>query len=272
MGDSVMDSNFQFPLPVASDPGDVSLALETAAALWRKGDSREALRWLRRAAETAETEGDDMRALTLARAAADLKDLLPPGPPSLPPSAPSTAPPASMRVTSSPSVAPGAPARTSSSPSTPPSRASSPSAAPAPRSIPPAPALVSTLTQELGVSPAKLEAWSPPSSRGAPDASPATKTPPASARPAAATPASPPASSLLASPNKVSAEPPTPIAPVAAARASETRAALRVSVETMSKGSGALLVRVLGEGEKAPAGTREALLVPTEAGVDLQAP
>jgi hypothetical protein len=73
-----------FPAPAASDAEPVSLALETASALWGKGDVREALRWLRRAAETAGALGDDLRAVGLARAAAELTAELQ-IPPSIPP-------------------------------------------------------------------------------------------------------------------------------------------------------------------------------------------
>src|SRR5882762_10177810 len=55
-----------------SDTEGVSLALATAHALEAQGDLREAARWLRRAAEEAEKEGNDSRVVTLARAAADL--------------------------------------------------------------------------------------------------------------------------------------------------------------------------------------------------------
>ena len=61
-----------FPTPSAEDPDDVELALETAGALWNKGDRSEALRWVRRAAEAAEQAGNDHRALELARRAAEL--------------------------------------------------------------------------------------------------------------------------------------------------------------------------------------------------------
>jgi hypothetical protein len=88
-----------FPAPSASDAESVSLALETASALWGKGDVREALRWLRRAAETAGALGDDLRAVGLARAAAELMAELqippsipPPGLPRPEPSAPYSAP------------------------------------------------------------------------------------------------------------------------------------------------------------------------------------
>src|SRR5882672_1460458 len=104
-GKHVMDTNIDLPAATATDPSDVVLALETAHALWRNGDSKDALKWLRRAAETAEAEGDDMRALSLARAAAELSDLFP-----MQPSAPP--PPVSISVAPAPSpfAAPSAPA------------------------------------------------------------------------------------------------------------------------------------------------------------------
>ncbi len=58
-----------------SEPPDsdgVLLALETARALEEEGDLREAARWIRRAANEAEKDGNDQRVLALARAAADL--------------------------------------------------------------------------------------------------------------------------------------------------------------------------------------------------------
>jgi hypothetical protein len=76
----------EFPSPSSSDADAVVLALETAGAMWAKGDAREALRWLRRAAESAGEAGDDLRAVTLARAAADLTAELQ-IPPSMPPPA-----------------------------------------------------------------------------------------------------------------------------------------------------------------------------------------
>jgi hypothetical protein len=67
-----MSIDDSFPTPRPEDSDDVELALETAGALWNKGDRPEALRWLRRAAEAAEQSGDDRRALELARRAAEL--------------------------------------------------------------------------------------------------------------------------------------------------------------------------------------------------------
>lgn len=49
------------------------MALETARALWSKGQGLESVRWIQRAAENAESAGNDLRAVALARAAADLR-------------------------------------------------------------------------------------------------------------------------------------------------------------------------------------------------------
>src|ERR1700690_156763 len=61
--------------PEPSDNEDVVSALETADIFWAKGDTGEALRWLKRAADTASDAGDDMRALAIARSVADLKSM-----------------------------------------------------------------------------------------------------------------------------------------------------------------------------------------------------
>lgn len=61
------------PVPKDSDSKEVRWALETASSLWAS-DAREALRWLRRAAESASDSGDDLRSVQLASAAADLRN------------------------------------------------------------------------------------------------------------------------------------------------------------------------------------------------------
>jgi hypothetical protein len=60
------------PEPLPNDPEAVVTALETAEIFGKQGDLKEAVRWVRRAAEIAGDEGSDERALTLARAVADL--------------------------------------------------------------------------------------------------------------------------------------------------------------------------------------------------------
>jgi hypothetical protein len=110
--------------PLDAEP--VVVAIETAHALFRTGEHLEALRWLRRAAERAEESGDDVRALNLARSAADLSNVLqsmPPPPAAMPASVPPPAPPPPR-----PSAPPPAP---------PPPRASVPPPAPPPPAPPP---------------------------------------------------------------------------------------------------------------------------------------
>lgn len=61
------------PLAEVSDAAEVSAALETARKLWSEGHALESVRCIQRAAENAEAAGNDLRALVLARAAADLR-------------------------------------------------------------------------------------------------------------------------------------------------------------------------------------------------------
>jgi hypothetical protein len=68
------------PGPSLSDSDDVLLALETAQALEIRGDIAEAARWLRRAANEAEKQGNDARVLALAHAAADMTSRAAPAP------------------------------------------------------------------------------------------------------------------------------------------------------------------------------------------------
>jgi hypothetical protein len=60
------------PEALPNDPEGVVTALEAAQIFGQQGDIKEAVRWVRRAAEIAGDEGSDERALTLARAVADL--------------------------------------------------------------------------------------------------------------------------------------------------------------------------------------------------------
>jgi len=68
------------PGPSLSDSDDVLFALETAQVLEVRGDIAEAARWLRRAANEAEKQGNDTRVLALAHAAADLTSASAPAP------------------------------------------------------------------------------------------------------------------------------------------------------------------------------------------------
>ena len=75
------DWSDDLPAVEPRDPEPVAVAIETAGALFRSGERLEALRWLRRAAERAEESGDDVRAVHLARSAADLSTALQSVPP-----------------------------------------------------------------------------------------------------------------------------------------------------------------------------------------------
>ncbi|HVU03678.1 MAG TPA: hypothetical protein VHE30_18090 [Polyangiaceae bacterium] len=276
-----MNTSIEFPKVTQTDPSDVAVAIETAQALWRRGDLQESLRWVRRAAEAAENEGDDMRALSLARAAADLQEQYrpsqaPPPPAATRASAPPAARPSAVPVAAHPSAAPAQPAATSTE-----DRVSRPSVAPSRPSQAPSRAAEAVAKATLDIPPApKLEPWSPPGSRAA-EAAPAPAPARAEPAPSAVAPAPAPRAAEPA-PASVRAEralePTTPATPVAAmpvpekpsAKSGEVHTALRVAVEASRKAPGTFIVRALGAGEAPGDGAFEALLVPLSADVDLR--
>jgi hypothetical protein len=64
------------PQGLETDAEDVVWALQTADALWKRGERADAIVWLRRAAQGAGDAQDDDRALSLAREAAELAESL----------------------------------------------------------------------------------------------------------------------------------------------------------------------------------------------------
>lgn len=82
------------PPVLDADAEDVAWALQTAEALWKRGEKGDAVVWLRRAAQAAGELEDDDRALMLARAAAELTEggSTPAPAPSHAPAAPSAPP------------------------------------------------------------------------------------------------------------------------------------------------------------------------------------
>jgi hypothetical protein len=232
--------------------------------MWARGDHHEAVRWLRRAAEAASDAGQDLRAVALAKTAADLTAALQ-LPPSIPPPAAAPAPPPVAAAVAPPPSRPHPPKPRDDTqteitakipPHSRPDRAvfdegemihdrTIPDVIEAQRSPPPPPSR-SRNAPPMRSSPS---AAPPPPSRSSPSASPP---PPMRSSPSAAPPP------MRSSP---SAAPP--------AMAVRPRQALRVSVTPSPDDKTLLLVRPLLDDEAAPAGTHEAILTALEPGAHL---
>lgn len=65
------DPKPEYPASEPGDPEEVVLALETGRALWSKGDLRDAIRWLQKAAMKSLQVGNHVRAAVLTRTAAE---------------------------------------------------------------------------------------------------------------------------------------------------------------------------------------------------------
>jgi hypothetical protein len=229
--------------PEPDDNEDVVSALETADIFWAKGDADEALRWLKRAAETASDAGNDMRALAIARSAADLKSGNGTGPTSAvaetpgvrksrapaPPSSHSKQPPppSSMGVVSDGSVRSPLPQK--SPPPLPPSKSRESQA--------PAPPVKATKTQ------------APPARTASSDHVVAV-TPQTTETPVQRAPL----------PSALPREPERTVTPASAYRA------IPVFVRAQGHNGDKLEVIVARPGQPAPAGAEPALLVPTRRG------
>jgi hypothetical protein len=158
------------PEPDGTDSVETRWALETARTLWGQGDRREALQWVRRAAEAAAESGQDDRALLLAKQGAEIRHSLD-IPRTVPPPAPAAAtqPAASTGNPSSPSltgiVPPGIP-RPAAVPSI--DGSAAPAAVPTAKSVA-APAVgvsVVPAVAPTSIGPARPASQVPPSERG----------------------------------------------------------------------------------------------------------
>jgi hypothetical protein len=216
-----------FPSPLPDDAEDVVLALDLGRSLWTKGDVREAVRWLRRAAAAAEATGNDVRGVRLAATAADiatefsLTSITPPPPPvakrsSGPPPLPHSAPPPLPDPTPPP-------VRVSARPP------------PLPVSPPPPPAKMSTKPPPVPATP------SPP--------------PPPIER-AAAEPELPPEA-----PHASSMPPPVSHADEGGGQRRRAGALRSYRVYVEHAPEGGFRVHPLRDGDRPPTGTREAILV-----------
>ena len=264
-----METTGAFPVVEPSDFGTVAVALETANVLYHRGESAEALRWLRRAAESAEKEGDDSRALSLARAAADLREQLN-VPPSVRPGAKLPPPPPSPAPRTGAVGEGAASARPQSS------------APPVRSQPPPLPTAEPSSTRSSAPIPSKppiaSKASIPPKATSASKASTPPKPPSASKTPI---PSKPPprlhaVSATSDAPKKDVSVKPEELGRTAVrtedkqAPSSDQRVALRVAIEVASQAEGTLVVRILGEGDQAGADAVEALLVPLRPGIDVR--
>ncbi len=109
------------PPAIDTDNEDVAWGLQTAEALWRRGERVDAIVWLRRAAQGAAEAADDDRALQLARSAAELCDwmaALPAGTSDVPVALSSPPPPLATPLAEDerPTLAPSAPVDADASP------------------------------------------------------------------------------------------------------------------------------------------------------------
>lgn len=236
-----MSQTIAIPSPSRADTETVITALETAAVFRSKGDGREAMRWLRRAAESAGEAGDDERALSLSRIVADLHEELEalprpeptpyPPPPSTRSARPPSARPPSVRP---PSVLPR------------PSQAPRPSARPSYLGAARAPS--SVVPSGLAVASAL-----PPQ----PEAVSAPPAPSSGREPESASPASSPEPASVSAPPLELARMSSPSSPPTTG----ARHAARVQVAISTTKVGVLEVRLLAEGESARLGSSEAFLI-----------
>jgi hypothetical protein len=190
------------PVPKPSDDEEVTWALSTAAALWTRGASADAVKWLRRAAQSANDLEDDGRAVELYKLAADLASSIPPPAPSskAPPSnvrpvshALSTPPPAPVAQLSTAAAHPSVPPRSSGvvatraqAASAPPPPAWTPGVTVRPSGAPPPPTGRAALSSSIP----------PPSGRAAAH----SVAPPASVRPSTLLPPPMPDAPIMAAP------------------------------------------------------------------------
>lgn len=284
----MVDPSLVLPSPNPDDGDDVVLALETAATLGKRGDVQDAIRWLRRAAEAAEEAGNDMRALALARTAAELtsaterkpagteKKALPTPPGSSPFAARSPAPDPDPAVAAAlqtrgarPMPTPPPPPTASVSRPPPPSTMSRP---PAAGSRPPQAAQSSSIT------PAATRLPTPPGAgfEVTPTPRSVAPNPERTAATSAVSPGAPPKSTPQASRSPRTASDALSDlmradgVPGKSGRATSPTSlgALRVSVRRSPEDDRLLIVRLLGPDEAAPRGEKNAMLVATEIIVD----
>jgi hypothetical protein len=227
------------PSSAPTDSESVRTCLDTAQALWEKGELREAVRMLQRGAAAAEEAGDDDRALSIARRAADLSTHV--SPPSVRPAGEGS--PDSVRRLGPDAMTPAAPGVARRAESAPPQRPQSSAPPPAAQRAEPSfpPPIVQRAPSNAPGSAQRAPSNAPASVRSAANVAPAGV-------PARATDGSVPAAGTSSVQGTLS-----PSELVADGRA------LRVAVKRSAVDGALYVVRPLHG--KPVAGAREALLV-----------
>jgi hypothetical protein len=272
------------PAPEADDPDTAAMSLETAKALWGIGDKQEAIRWLRRAADALEQAGNDLRAVKLARTAAELTSEIEAEvsitrPPAAVPG--STPPPAALK--SRPPPLPPSPGY-DPAPLSPSSTAASNRPRTHPPPLPPPPTAAAPVVAEVRPQTTTSRRPPPPPSakRSMPPPAPSSKERAPSQDAAIAQEPAPrqEEASTSHAASVTSAEPAvsTPVRSVRARPPStagdaepgtQVWHAARVSVKRSSRDPNLYVVRRIEQGKNRPPGTREALILLLDASTDL---
>ncbi|HYP88496.1 MAG TPA: hypothetical protein VEQ59_10085 [Polyangiaceae bacterium] len=272
-------ATFVIPSPERTDPESVSSCLVEARSELERGAVREALKLIRRAAENSDDAGNELRAVALARAAADLATEL--GSTVNPPP-PSVAPPTSV-VTPAATVVAAPPSAAVVLPPPPPPALAPPSATVAPVVADPpvvtapqpivAPPAAVAAPQPAVAPPAALASpqpiVAPPAAVAAPQPAVAPPAALAAPQPAVAPPAALAAPQPAVAPPAALAAPSTLSPPASASRVSgdatlqqlfETGRAVKVIVKRSVREEGLYVVR-RADGHAPALGAREAVVV-----------
>ena len=266
--------------PEPSDSEDVVSALETADVFWTKGDADEAIRWLKRASDSAMDAGNEMRGIAIMRSVADLKSAPARGAetPGPPPKMSRPPPPSAIKAPSPPSSLDsrrGPPPLPSASGGDGVGRSHA-SSAPQKGALP----QPSAKTRDSVAPPARHHSTAPPPAPSASAAAPPKRSPatdrmaadtPETTRATATSAQSSRATTAAAEPAVPSArrsvpaaslpkEPQRPVTPATAYRA------VSVFVKPQGRNGEKLEVILAKPGQAAPAGAEPALLVPMRRG------
>jgi len=254
-----------FPSIEKGDSDDVRWALETAGAMWDQGEKGDSLRWLKRAADSASDEGEDIRSVGLARSRAELRSYLDLS--GVAAAAAATSTPAKKKPASAPPATPAsassgsaAPADAGAAKRPPPPKRSAPAGAATPPPAQSAPAAAAASPSAKPSAPAAAAAATPPT--------PNMDDQPTLQKPIRAEDLALQLQERLAqqgAPGDGAAPAETAGIPTKLAK----HQAVRVALQPVEGLPGVMLARPLGEGEQPGTGHQQALLVALDSNVDL---